>query len=522
MKRIEPTRVSRAIIAIHQWWGTAHNQGGKHLLPLLALLERGAGTGQPVRFEERPDEYDFWDRYFRVAESGAKPYFNPITRQFGEENYPHSNAATIRKKTFHLSWNAASLTDGPKGESMWMLAQSYAEIFATKALSKGGQIARVPAVDLAAFMLRNDKFPDDADVAFLVASFRQRFPQKDEDFERLFVVRDEPPEKLYTFASPSIDAYTRAIIETLIEENPPSGPATRGDESTFPDDDAILIQVRELLGLNSSGIILRGVPGTSKSWYARRIAMRLVDDDAARIHEVQFHPSLGYEDFVEGYKPDETSKSGFQVVDKQFVLACQRAGKVQGHFVFIIDEINRGDPARIFGDLLTYIERDYRDRKFPLPFSGNSFSIPSNLVLIGTMNPYDHSVTQLDAALVRRFDHINLPPSTEKVGEFLEAAGVFTSAQVSRVQEWFDILQRLLLPQGIGHTYFKDVRKLEHLQSIWRYRMLPVCESALELEQPKLQRVRETFDSMYADVSAANEATSKSPAASDAAPTSAP
>ena len=209
---------------------------------------------------------------------------------------------------------------------------------------------------------------------------------------------------------------------------------TRGNaESSYliDEEDPLYLQVRELLKLNSSGIILRGVPGTGKTWYARQIARRLVRDASDRVFEVQFHPSLGYEDFVEGYRPNEESRSGFSVVPKQFTLACDRARTLPNeYFVYIIDEINRGEPARILGDLLTFIEQDYREREFILPFSNRAFSIPRNLIVIELMNPYDRSVTQLDSALVRRFDHIDVEPSSERVGTFLEETGVFDSTRV--------------------------------------------------------------------------------------------
>src|SRR5260221_10261858 len=94
-----------------------------------------------------------------------------------------------------------------------------------------------------------------------------------------------------------------------------------------------------------------------------------------------------------GSYSDDT-KSGFNVVQKKFLDACQRASQIDSYVVFIIDEINRGDPARIFGELLTFLEREYRGQEFYLPFSGNKVSVPERLLLFGTMNPFDRSVAQ--------------------------------------------------------------------------------------------------------------------------------
>ena len=239
-------------------------------------------------------------------------------------------------------------------------------------------------------------------------------------------------------------------------------PETEAEPFIMDLDDPILMQVQQLLGLGTSGIILTGVPGTGKSYYAKRIGKHLVMDPEKDIYRVQFHPSYGYEDFVEGYRPDETSQSGFKVVDKTFLLACQRARdleKDKGLVVLIVDEINRGDPARIFGELLTYIERAYREEKFTLPFSGRPFSVPENLVMIGTMNPYDRSVAQVDAAFVRRFDHVEVSPSREVTERLLEKGGGFTQDQIVDIGAWFDTAQRLV-PFGIGHSFFAETKSL--------------------------------------------------------------
>jgi 5-methylcytosine-specific restriction protein B len=110
MAWIKPERVKHALKNLSDWHKSAPDQGSKHLLPLLALLEQGAGvTGTKIEFKERPHEYDFWTRYFLLGDDAKKPYFNPLTLRRAEVNYPHSNAATIRKKTFDLKWHAGTL-----------------------------------------------------------------------------------------------------------------------------------------------------------------------------------------------------------------------------------------------------------------------------------------------------------------------------------------------------------------------------------------------------------------------------
>ena len=263
-------------------------------------------------------------------------------------------------------------------------------------------------------------------------------------------------------------------------------------------DDPILVQVQQLLGLGTSGIILTGVPGTGKSYYANRIAKHLVKEPLSDIFRVQLHPSYGYEDFVEGYRPDENSQSGFKIVDKTFVLACRRARDLKNEnrlVVLTIDEINRGDPARVFGELLTYIERPYRGEDFILPFSGQCFSVPKNLVIIGTMNPYDRSIAQVDAAFVRRFDHVEILPSREVAEDLLAKSGGFTPDQISDIGAWFDAAQRLV-PFGIGHSFFTEVRNVDHLKLVWKYRMRVAVSHAIEITDGEPDNLTASFDAL--------------------------
>jgi MoxR-like ATPase len=501
MKSLRPDRIKHAVHNVYQWALTAKTQATIHLIPLLALLEKGAGSGKPVVFEES-DDFAFWDKYLRLNDGKPKHYFNPVRRTRAEDGYPHSNAATMRKGTFWKSWEAGSSEVVADKGTTWTLSPKYAEIVRDKALTKQDEIHRVPLLDLAVVLFRNEEFPDNATADTLLQQFRARFGQSETDFQTLFQFEPEPSDKLFQDGPPNVQEIENTILKEIIPENAPA-PVQPAPPQTFGDDDPVWTQVRDLLALGTSGVILRGPPATGKSWYARNIAAKLVADQDADIFRVQFHPSYGYEDFVEGYSPDESKKSGFNIVPKKFLEACERCEHAAKYVVVIIDEINRGDPARVFGELLTYLESSYRGETFSLPFSGKPASIPANLLLIGTMNPYDRSVAQIDAAFVRRFDHITIDPSSEKVADFLDSK--FQQPDIDHIVRWFETAQKLL-QVGLGHTFFKDVSDLDTLKLVWEYRIRPTAEAILEFSPERRDDFFQSFAALIKRLEGVSEA----------------
>ena len=423
---IRKERVGSAIASLADWRVTTQSQLSAHLFPFLSLLEKGANATNFIVYEEA-DDFAFFDRYFRVSGDKKNPYFDPLTRKRRISTHPHSNIATARKGTFEKSWGAAQ-SKVVDGQTYWKLAENFADIINRKVMTRRDETKRASVLDIAAWLFRHEEFDANADSRTLERKFRITFPLNDDQYDKLFEFNEEPPENIF-FQEAMTPETERALIDSLgitnTEKRSLKLPASGQDgKSELDEDDPILQEVLTLLEMQSSGIILRGCPGTGKSWYAWHIALELTNNKPEDITRIQFHSSYGYEDFVEGYRPSEEKKSGFEVVDRKFLESVRKANGTDDTIVFIIDEINRGDPSRVFGELLTYVETGWREVEFTLPYSEKKLSIPRNLVVLATMNQHDRSITQLDMAMLRRFDHIDIFPSKDRATEFLSRAGM--------------------------------------------------------------------------------------------------
>ena len=166
---------------------------------------------------------------------------------------------------------------------------------------------------------------------------------------------------------------------------------------------------------NKKNIILQGAPGVGKTFTANRLAYSMMGEkDSSRIEFAQFHQNYSYEDFMLGYRPTD---NGFELKYGIFYRFCLLAGnQPDKDFFFIIDEINRGNMSRIFGELLMMIEADYRGTKTTLSYNGLSFMVPKNLYIIGMMNTADRSLALIDYALRRRFGFFGIEPRFDSEG----------------------------------------------------------------------------------------------------------
>lgn len=298
----------------------------------------------------------------------------------------------------------------------------------------------------------------------------------------LDVIREENPLK----AEPSIDTYTKSdfLNEVYLSDS----------------------RYEALVGilLNKKNIILQGAPGVGKTFAARRLAWSVMGEkDDSRIEFVQFHQNYSYEDFIMGYKPVE---DGFELKQGIFYRFCQKAANHPDQkFFFIIDEINRGNMSKIFGELLMLIEKDYRGTKATLAYNGLPFSVPENLYIIGMMNTADRSLAMIDYALRRRFSFFEMEPGFDSEG-FIRYQNKLNNETLNELISKVKDLNRAItldksLGKGfcIGHSYFcgKDSCTEDWLHAIVDYDILPMLSEYWFDDTTSFQRWENTLQGVF-------------------------
>ena len=247
-----------------------------------------------------------------------------------------------------------------------------------------------------------------------------------------------------------------------------------GEELLFDPTD-FFVEVEELLEDRPQAIFY-GPPGTGKTWAALQLAKVLAGDES-HTRLVQFHPSYAYEDFIEGWRPNE--KGGFGITDGPLKrMAADAAANPDDTFVLVIDEINRANLSKVLGELFFLLE--YRDQSITLQYSDKKFKLPENLKIIGTMNTADRSIALVDAALRRRFHFHGFFPDREPIQgllqRWLDANG---KTDLSWVADLVDAANSKLDERdlAIGPSHFmKDDLNEEKVQRIWKRSIMPYIE----------------------------------------------
>lgn len=260
--------------------------------------------------------------------------------------------------------------------------------------------------------------------------------------------------------------------------------------------------------LRKKNIVLQGAPGVGKTFCAKRLAYSIMGEkDEERIAFVQFHQNYSYEDFVEGYRPHE---DGFLLQKGIFYNFCNLAkSNPDKEYFFIIDEINRGNLSKIFGELLMLIEKGYRGEEITLAYSGDRFYVPENIYLIGMMNTADRSLAMIDYALRRRFSFFNLKPAFQSE-LFLDKCRKLQNEKYNRLVDEIMRLNKAIetddsLGEGfeIGHSYlcFNNENEVtdEWLHSVVNYDIIPMLQEYWFDSREKINEWTEALNKVLND-----------------------
>lgn len=281
-----------------------------------------------------------------------------------------------------------------------------------------------------------------------------------------------------------------AVLEEMMDSGSPivAAPSIEPyDDERFLEKvfiDASQLATLKRLLRRKKNLILQGAPGTGKTFAAKRLAYTMMGaKDKSRLEMVQFHQSSTYEDFIIGYRP--TDEGGFDIHKGVFLQFCKRAEADPSHdYFFIIDEINRANISKVFGELLLLIEADHRGKPLTLPVGDIKFSVPHNLYIIGMMNTADRGLALIDYALRRRFAFFEMEPALDdkRFLESLQNAG----EGAGKLREPVEAVKKLnrtiaddpALGSGfrIGHSYFcvENALTIEGVHEIARFEIEPL------------------------------------------------
>ena len=233
--------------------------------------------------------------------------------------------------------------------------------------------------------------------------------------------------------------------------------------------------------------VIYGPPGTGKTFVAQKIAKHLISDSDGFSELIQFHSAYSYEDFIQGIRP-ETRDDGsleYNLVPGRFIDFCTKAESRDGRCILIIDEINRANLARVFGELMYLLE--YREESIPLA-GGNTFRIPENVRIIGTMNTADRSIALVDHALRRRFAFLQLSPDMEILRKYHKESGYEIDGLIETLEK---LNNEINDPHySIGVSFFLNNDISANIEDIWKMEIEPYLEEYFFDQNDKVDKYR--------------------------------
>jgi Cdc6-like AAA superfamily ATPase len=487
-----------------------------HIWQILTLKRKNVVSKRFTAFGEA-DDRAFWDDVMRVR-PGPEPFYDPLDESFRTESHWHSNVATSRKNTFANRWRGAEYSS-KGGIETWRFVPDYLSVIKENVLSKAGVTTRIPVYDLMAWIYRASRFPNDESLPRLRERFRTEYHLTASEYNTFFSdsTLDGLTEPTTGFFAP-IPPSSQLLLELL------------SDVSAFDASDAISIAAQregripvtkdDIVGLVTGGrrqLILQGPPGTGKTYLAKLVAQDLLRMNAATFQGafidpasdtwdastlssvansggwtlVQFHPTYSYEDFVRGiFAHLDQGSPSFAVRDRTFLRLCDLASRTDKPIILIIDEVNRSDLSKVLGELVYALE--YRGEPVALQFADRSGTIvvPRNVILIGTMNTADESISHIDYAIRRRFDFVDVVPDRSVVAAFHDAEPLRANTLLL-----FDRVSLLLADapeQAVGHSFFlqKGPRQLANsfvfqvLPLLAEYRREGLLDEGQHIELP--------------------------------------
>lgn len=502
-------------VLLEKFWTVADQSGYPHLFKYLKADKLRDGSSGPLR---DTDPFTVLASFNRGIKNDARA---EIAKAFAEEFQvsaaPPTQFSGIPTANNLKSWFVRHEIDrGPNDvENLWRLAaaafaysqhadESSREILVTEFDAAASGNTRLLTMGLywmfprvfAAYDSVNasyieKEFPDLASRLTLGAKISgDQFLSNTETLHGWLASSNTPFSQLCELSHAAwLDVTTPAVDEGPQSAPPVTPSVPEIDLITVPGDpydvaairdDGCFLSESELTPMlerlrSKKNLILQGPPGTGKTWLARRLAWALCNERSSnRVEILQFHPSLVYEDFVRGWRPTATQTGGgLSLEDGPFLQLCSRAAQDHDHdYVLVIEEINRGNPAQVLGELLTLIEADKRTTdsamRLAYPRENEKFFVPANLYLIGTMNVADRSLAIVDMALRRRFAFIELHPSLgTDWAEYVSGLG-YDRQLLEYYGHLVDALNEQIAKDGalgrqfcVGHSYFTPTVRLE-------------------------------------------------------------